>query len=217
MNFALDNNIEFIHVEEGVLLAHASTADFLTIATMQGLSQIEMSILAKRKVTKIKNEFLVSRWLCKQMACITFGGKPSDWQIINQPNGAPKLKNMDGDEHGSISISHCDDKIAVIVSTTDRPIGVDIEPHFERENPRELLETICHVNELAWYDATPSLRRFYQLWTAKEAITKASQTSLWEAHMRCFEPVWLSQNELTITHFHNKEHSHLGAFAIGEN
>ncbi|MDF1485069.1 4'-phosphopantetheinyl transferase superfamily protein [Ramlibacter sp. H39-3-26] len=69
------------------------------------------------------------------------------------------------------SISHCDGRIACAVST-DGPVGIDVErvgALTAGDLPRYLNDS-----ERSWVGRDP--RRFYTVWTRKEAVAKAAGT-----------------------------------------
>ena len=80
----------------------------------------------------------------------------------------------------SISISHSGEYVVVVIAVAGCALGVDVEQHKTRNYP-ELLEEFATLNEskLVLNSAVPN-QTFYRLWTAKEALLKATQTSLSE-------------------------------------
>jgi phosphopantetheinyl transferase len=78
----------------------------------------------------------------------------------------------------SISITHSGTMAAIILS--DRPIklGIDIEK-IKIRSFTELATEICTTNELTLLNKRDNIEEdFYQLWTIKEALAKASQSAL---------------------------------------
>jgi phosphopantetheinyl transferase len=78
----------------------------------------------------------------------------------------------------SISISHSGTMAAIILSDNSLRLGIDIEK-IKKRNFKELATEICTKNELALLHKREDIETdFYQLWTIKESLAKASQTSL---------------------------------------
>ncbi len=87
--------------------------------------------------------------------------------------GAPFLPNH---PELSLSISHCRQAVAVVVSS-ERRVGIDVE--CRRKIGDGLMERVCTANELAAVraDADPTMA-FLQLWTRKEAVLKMRGTGI---------------------------------------
>jgi len=98
-------------------------------------------------------------------------------------NGAYNIVNyaslvLDNTKTFSISISHSGTMAAIVLS--DRPIklGIDIE-QIKQRNFTELATEICTTKELSLLNKRDNIEEdFYQLWTMKESLAKASQSSL---------------------------------------
>ncbi|MDP2312963.1 MAG: 4'-phosphopantetheinyl transferase superfamily protein [Pseudomonadota bacterium] len=84
--------------------------------------------------------------------------------------GAPFLP-----EHPEVwvSLAHAPGCVAAAVSTAG-PVGIDVEPNAPRFDPAELHARVLHPDERSEVTrhADP-VRRFFELWTAKEAVAKA--------------------------------------------
>lgn len=100
-------------------------------------------------------------------------------QIHRDAAGKPYLTGCDL----HISIAHCGEKAACVVSRT--PVGIDIERI--RPIKRKLISYVC-VEEEAQYvlgayreelcEDADVLRRFFEIWTAKEAYFKKQGTGI---------------------------------------
>jgi phosphopantetheinyl transferase (holo-ACP synthase) len=78
----------------------------------------------------------------------------------------------------SISITHSGTMAAIILSDQSLKLGIDIE-RIKNRNFTELAAEICTKNELTLiYERDDIEADFYQLWTIKESLAKASQSSL---------------------------------------
>lgn len=96
--------------------------------------------------------------------------------VIHRHNsGQPHLTGCDL----HISISHCDELVACVVS--ENPVGIDIE-RIRPINPR-LCQRVCTEAEMDYlqpddFEDPAILRRFFEIWTAKEAYFKRCGTGI---------------------------------------
>ena len=79
-----------------------------------------------------------------------------------------------------ISLTHSGDYVGCMVS--DRPCGIDIEKHKDREYEK-IARRICTDLEIYGIETA---KKFFDLWTAKESILKAYGSGL-ALDMRSFE------------------------------
>ena len=204
------------------LLAHASIAQVFACFSEIRLSQKEHSIAQHRTSVREKDEYSASRLLSKYLAMLLFGGQSTDWQVTHSDQKLPQLENCQNNIMGALSISHTHGYVAVAMCAGDLPIGVDVEKVKKRKDPRDLLVSLCYAHELAWYDAEPSLIRFYQLWTAKEAILKSHKLSIWEAMNPITELSFSEEkfntcdSDLNLSHFQSKNADIIGAWAFAQ-
>lgn len=78
----------------------------------------------------------------------------------------------------STSITHSGDMAAVIISERPLKLGIDIEQIKKRNFP-ELAQEICTTQELTLINERKDIEAdFYQLWTVKESLAKASKSPL---------------------------------------
>ena len=80
------------------------------------------------------------------------------------PRGRPAL-----DLPVSFSLSHCDGRVVCALSTHG-PVGIDVE----RLGDLKALDFHLYLNQAERNWAGRSARRFYSLWTRKEAVAKAA-------------------------------------------
>ncbi len=74
----------------------------------------------------------------------------------------------------AISITHSGDMAAIILSDQPLRVGIDIE-QIKKRNFAELAKEICTKTELALIKTRKNIEAdFYQLWTVKESLAKAS-------------------------------------------
>lgn len=131
-------------------------------------------------------ELLVQRLLQKYYSL-------SHCVLHRRENGAPYLTGCDL----FVSISHCDEKIACAVSET--PVGIDIEK--VRPVDLKLCRHVCLPEETEYvlrehpefadqHCSNPDvLKRFFEIWTAKEAYFKKQGTGITDLKSVCILPL----------------------------
>ncbi|MGV8940246.1 MAG: 4'-phosphopantetheinyl transferase family protein [Lysobacter sp.] len=96
--------------------------------------------------------------------------------LYRDSRGCPRVV---GDEVWT-SLSHADHVIAVAVSI-DRPVGIDIEPTQRSHSMADIVERVCHPDEVARLTDQPQRDTeiaLLELWVAKEALLKAAGIGL---------------------------------------
>jgi len=126
-------------------------------------------------------EFLQTRLLLRQALSITLPGAlpPEHWQISERPEQAPQVHQA-VDLGWHYSLSHSRGRIAIAISNAG-PCGIDLEHHRPRANLMALAEQWFHPDEtecLASLDKPDQIAAFYRLWTLKEALIKATDSSV---------------------------------------
>lgn len=116
---------------------------------------------------------LYAELLVRSIACQRFGLRNDQLMWRTSPSGKPYLDNIEGFH---FSIAHKDG--AIVAAVADSPVGIDIEPLapivpsiyrrcFSQAEQSYLLHTPADMH-----------RRFYEIWTRKEAYVKYSGTGL---------------------------------------
>lgn len=101
---------------------------------------------------------------------------PSDWVITKSPECKPFLTAPI-----SFNLSHSKEAVAMVaaVGQSELQIGIDVECYQKIEDLDELIQLICHPNELARVELKVDRHKsFYCLWTAKESLLKAVGSGL---------------------------------------
>ncbi len=148
-----------------VLIANDSVLPVaLEAAWMAALPPIRRTQMARWPSARARHRSLIaSRLLCEGLR--QFGHRGALLASLRYtPRGRPTL-----DLPIDFSISHCEGRVVCAVST-DGPIGVDVEAIgalTAEDFPRFLND-----GERAWAGRDP--RRFYAVWTRKEAVAKAA-------------------------------------------
>ncbi len=99
---------------------------------------------------------------------------PSDWRFDRTPGGKPFLIEA-GPRRTSFSLSHANGMVACVV-TTGSEVGVDVESLDRNVDVDELARRFfapAEAAELAGLESGPRAVRFFDLWTLKEALSKA--------------------------------------------
>jgi 4'-phosphopantetheinyl transferase len=154
-------------------------AESETKAVMQNLYYINIHSLAndtarllgklndeqQKKTAAYRQEYDMLRSLAGQlMARHIAGGIP----IRYTENGKPYL------EGGPFfNIAHSGDYAVAVVSQT-APVGIDLEftENTRGGNFPALAQKVFHPEELRYFNKNPNRRRFYEIWTQKEAFVK---------------------------------------------
>jgi 4'-phosphopantetheinyl transferase len=117
--------------------------------------------------------FAVSRMVMKYTAAAVLDAVPAAFDIAYQPGGRPTMRGFGEELH--LSLAHTEDLIVAAVSRSG-PIGVDIESRTRDISYDLLRAQACTQEEAEVLDVLPDderTARFLQLWTLKEAYTKA--------------------------------------------
>lgn len=106
--------------------------------------------------------------------------EPADLRFDRGPHGKPFVLEPRGGRAVSFNLSHTRRYVAVIVGDA-LPVGVDIEPMISLCEVRALSHRFFSPEEVADLDRTSGaamLRRFFTMWTLKEAYVKARGVGL---------------------------------------
>ncbi len=108
----------------------------------------------------------------------------SDWRFIREAGGKPAIESDQTLLPIEFSLSHCRTRVVVAIGTTG-PLGIDVEP-WDTDLPDawRVAREVFTPRERDWLaqggavDSPGQRRRFFALWTAKEAWLKALGTGL---------------------------------------
>jgi len=121
------------------------------------LSEIEKTKLQGMTAQRRRTEWLTTRWLLQNVLS-------KDIEISYQATGKPELKNADL----SISISHCQEIVAVLIHTKGKSVGLDCETIA----PRILKIKHKFAKRESSYIQQNELENLTVIWCAKEAMFK---------------------------------------------
>ena len=97
---------------------------------------------------------------------------PCDWCFQNGPHGKPAVAGMECPPHFNISHTR---NVAVCAVTTAGPVGIDAEPLSRGADVLRVLDCFTTLEERA---SITQPEDAVWLWTAKEALVKASGEGL---------------------------------------
>jgi len=130
----------------------------------------------KMKSQLKRKQLVLSRFLLQQAALELLNIEKHSIQSYEIQNYHKLIINQQ--YHFSISITHSGSIAAVCVSRRQLKLGIDVEK-IKPRNFIELSAEICTANELSNMKAGQYQPvDFYQLWTTKEALTKATAANL---------------------------------------
>ncbi|MFJ3235770.1 4'-phosphopantetheinyl transferase family protein [Streptomyces sp. NPDC086787] len=161
----------------GAAVVHTTWGEWLTVTLLdprlRALLGHDWPRYRQTRAVAGRLRFAVSRVVMKYAAGAVLQVPPDTLDLAYQPGGRPLLRGLG--EELALSLAHTDELIVVGLSSTG-PIGVDAEP-VGRQAPFELLgEYVCTPQEAAALTTLPEAERtlrLLQLWTLKEAYTKA--------------------------------------------
>ncbi|XQW84909.1 4'-phosphopantetheinyl transferase family protein [Thalassotalea piscium] len=149
------------------------------IKAKQWLSPQELQVLAKRNGQQRTN-FLASRYCLKQLIANQFKCDLIDVTIcFNEKDKKISAFLNSTNLPFSISISHKDNRLLIALSLTPSVLAVDLENISKNRDflsiaqqvfSKQEYDEMKHVGDLNFY--------FYQLWTLKECLVKATGQSL---------------------------------------
>lgn len=139
----------------------------------------EQRRLAALRVDALRGEFLASRALLRNALAAHLHADPKTLQFIRDSNDKPQLAPPFSGWH--FNLSHSSEWVALAISSAG-PVGIDIESHTRRNNLQGIARRFFSAAENAslqqLMEAQGSaddtwLRRFFAIWTLKEAHAKA--------------------------------------------
>ncbi|MDY0745046.1 4'-phosphopantetheinyl transferase superfamily protein [Paucibacter sp. R3-3] len=163
-------------------LAHGDTLSWQP--DVSWLAVGERARLASLGSDRRRQDFLAGRWLLRLTLSECAGSGPDEQRVDIDADGRTLC------EPGLFAnLSHSGDWLACAVA--DTPVGVDIERADRPRGDLAGLAAMVHgptpCAELAGVAEPQRLRRFYELWTLKEAALKRAGLGLDFARMRAME------------------------------
>ncbi|HEY5705993.1 MAG TPA: 4'-phosphopantetheinyl transferase superfamily protein [Terrimicrobiaceae bacterium] len=141
------------------------------------LSRDELERMERFCLPVLRRRFAVARGALRMIVARYVGGDPADVEFSYEQHGKPYVK--DPRSNLQFNLSHSDD-LMVIAVCMDQPIGVDIEREDHRFHLMDVA-ALCFCEsekEQVALEGKSSLQAFFQIWTAKEAIMKATSLGM---------------------------------------
>lgn len=124
---------------------------------------------------------IVARASTRRMLANALGTDPRPLSIVEGDHGKPALAGHEME----FNASHSGDLVAVALAAT--PVGIDIERRRALHAPLTLARRFFSPDEFAFVSAASDLASaFFHVWTAKEAIVKASGKGIGASDLRGF-------------------------------
>ncbi len=148
----------------------ASSENVLTEAKLSARDQLRWQ---QYRPEAKKRQFLNSRRAVRSVLQRELGDAAARIQFDSDSKGRPVLLSPHVDHWPQISLSHSRNAVAVAISTSAFPIGVDIEV-VERLRLEALQQVASHPHERVWCHQAPGRESdaLVTLWTIKEAVWK---------------------------------------------
>lgn len=145
-------------------------SDYETYYTL--LSEDRRKEVDRFRFEKDKRLSVCGEMLAKERISKKCGIPVQDIHLIKDENGKPYAENI----NIHFNISHSGDYVICVIS--ESPVGVDIELISDIKD--SLIQYVCTENELRYvYQDKPETRkRFFEIWTAKEAYFKYKGTGI---------------------------------------
>jgi len=125
-----------------------------------------------------RNRALIARALLRLELARRLECRPEMIEFSFGPEGKPALA---GGDAWHFNLSHSHDRV-VLALAPGAPVGVDIESRARRTRIEDLARHCygtAEQEELWNLDDAPRRYRFFQIWTVKEAVTKAMGRGIW--------------------------------------
>ncbi len=167
-SFILDNNVHVWRISVGQNLSLLD--DFQAIMT-----PAEIARANRFYQSKDHNRFIISRGALRNILAKYLNQKPREIEFELGENDKPCIKN-NGQLNLNYNLSHSGDWILLAISSHE--VGADIEfvnPNFGYD---EVLNDNFSTDEVSYIKEKESRARFFNLWTRKEALTKATAQGL---------------------------------------
>lgn len=123
----------------------------------------------------LKNRYLGSRILIKNLFATIFECSINDIEIGYSPTGKPYLNGRFSNFHFNYSDSQ---DLGIIAFSRSYHVGVDLEYFNKKPDVFDTLSIIATFSEKQWVLERDSYVRYYKLWTLKEAYLKCIGTGL---------------------------------------
>lgn len=161
-----------------------NNADIWQLSVNENLNQLDklLTVLNTDEQTRASrylrkqdhDRFIISRGTLRHILSKYLKTPPVDIQFKLTQNNKPVIDHPSTQLHFNLS----DSEDRILIAIANSPVGIDVElikPKFEYE---EILNYNFSDAEGAYIKEADSLKRFFILWTCKEAILKATGIGL---------------------------------------
>jgi 4'-phosphopantetheinyl transferase len=159
------------------LQVHVCRLSCVSVAAERILDRRELDRYQRYHRRDDRERLLLSRLLAKITLGHSLGLDASTITVATDDHGRPSVLQ---DPRWELSISHSDQVIAVVLSACQR-IGIDAEVIDPSTDVLGIARRCFAPAEVSWLHGVSCplrVQAFHQLWTAKEALAKASGRSL---------------------------------------
>jgi 4'-phosphopantetheinyl transferase len=126
--------------------------------------------------------YTAAHWLLRTALAEIGGLPPSAWRFVSGQHGKPALDPQFGAQDIDFNLSHTKGLVACACAcAVGTEIGIDVERMTMRRAGIDIAEHYFSPAEVALLRASPAERQmptFFQLWTLKEALIKATGEGL---------------------------------------
>ncbi len=163
--FALNDTVHIWRVSISAGLKHSNAHEYV-------LNDTELDRAAKYHHKKDNDRFLLSRILLRVLLGRYLGSAPETIQLLVGANKKPYVDSLTAQKI-QYNVTHSGDYILIAIAETS--IGIDVEQIKQDFNYSDLLPECFAQNEIiATESSLDPHQTFYELWTRKEALLKAT-------------------------------------------
>ncbi|MGB1263377.1 MAG: 4'-phosphopantetheinyl transferase family protein [Cognaticolwellia sp.] len=164
------------------ILSKANDIDEQNLSRLSStlLHEQEQKVFLQRKNITAKKEYLTSRFLIKTVLSQRLN-LPYEKMQLRFNSKTSTLEALVNNKALAINISLAHSKGSVFFAINDEKsaIGVDIEYQNSKRNIIDVAKTFFHPDECKVL-TKDSIQQFYQLWTLKESLAKATGQSIFQ-------------------------------------
>ena len=137
------------------------------------LSEDEKYRAARQKNMTVTHQKIISRGILRLLLSRYTGLDPKELIFENGPFGKPSLVDQINSEIG-FNLAHSGDMLLIAIGKVKR-IGIDVEKIEEKRDFKRIsLMVFSDEEQLTLSRSSNPIHDFYGLWTAKEAVLKAT-------------------------------------------
>ena len=167
---------ENIHIWRAVLDLQEKRIEDLK----KSLSEDEIIRADRFRYEQDKNRFISARGILRLILADYLSVEPGALRFDYENEGKPRLRSITGKEDIQFNLSHSEG-LALYVFTRGYEAGVDLERIRNFPEMEQIVEQLFAAGERALFGALPSggkQKTFFNWWTRKEALTKATGKGL---------------------------------------